>query len=309
MSTEPAPIPDSFPIPGPAFRRRRIAIDSPTGAGVMAGIELGPEHQPIDLVFAHANGFNALTYRTLLSPVAEAGYRILAIDQRGHGRSELVADAADGHSSWLGFRDDLIALLETLDAPPRVVSGHSMGGTSGVLASGPRPDLIKSLVLFDPVLMAPGMQEAMGPEGMKNSPLAQGARRRRNDFESPQAAYAGWLGRGAFRSWTDAALADYVADGLVETADGRFRLSCAPAWESANFAAHSHNPWDALAASVCPIRILKAEDNSTANIGDRLDGAIASGRVRVETIPGTSHFLPMERPDLVKGALLEALAA
>ena len=29
-------------------------------------------------------------------------------------------------------------------------------------------------------------------------------------------------------------------------------------------------------------------------------------RIRMELIPGTSHFLPMERPDLVRAALLEA---
>ncbi|MBX3479490.1 MAG: alpha/beta hydrolase [Caulobacter sp.] len=273
----------------------------------MAAIEMGPEDRLIDLVFCHANGFNALTYRHLLAPVAEAGHRILAIDMRGHGRSELAADPGDGHGSWLGYRDDLIGLLETLEAPPRVVAGHSMGGTSGVLASGPRPDLVPALVLFDPVLMDPAMVDSLGPEGLKNSPLAQGARRRRAEFDSREAAFAGWQGRGAFRAWSDAVLADYITDGLIEQPDGRLRLACAPAWESANFAAHFHNPWSALAEGTCPIHMLRAAEGSTANIADRLDDQIAAGRIRVETIPGTSHFLPMERPDLFSAALLEAL--
>lgn len=299
----------SMPAPGagPAFRRRRIAIKSPAGDGIMAAIEMGPEDRPVDLVFCHANGFNALTYRHLLGPVAEAGNRILAIDMRGHGRSELAADPGDGHSSWLGYRDDLIGLLETLEAPPRVVAGHSMGGTSGVLASGPRPDLVPALVLFDPVLMDPAMVERLGPEGLKDSPLAQGARRRRVEFESREAAFAGWRGRGAFRSWPDAVLADYITDGLIEQPGGGFQLACAPAWEAANFAAHFHNPWGALAEGRCPIRMLRAAEGSTANIADRLDAQIAAGRIRVETIPETSHFLPMERPDLFSAALLEAL--
>ena len=33
------------------------------------------------------------------------------------------------------------------------------------------------------------------------------------------------------------------------------------------------------------------------------------GRLRIETVPGTTHFLPMERPDLVQAGLREAIAA
>ncbi|MCL6650172.1 MAG: alpha/beta hydrolase, partial [Chloroflexi bacterium] len=58
-------------------RRRMIAIDSPAGAGEMAGLEFGPQDRAIDVIFVHANGFNAQTYNTLLAPLA-AGLRILA---------------------------------------------------------------------------------------------------------------------------------------------------------------------------------------------------------------------------------------
>lgn len=301
MNIDPAPS-------GPTFRRRRIAIDSPTGDGVMAGIELGPLDQPIDLVFCHANGFNALTYRHLLSPVADAGHRILAIDMRGHGLSQLEADPGDGHGSWLGYRDDLIGLLEVLEAPPRLVAGHSMGGTSGLLAAGLRPDLVQRLVLLDPVVMPEGLAQSLGPEGFRNSPLAAGARRRRNQFDSREAALAAYLGRGAFRTWPAEVLADYLADGLVPSEAGGFKLACSPEWESANFAAHYHNPWESFFGSRCPVRILRAEEGSTCNIMDRADELIATGRITVETIPGTSHFLPMEVPDLARAALLGALA-
>jgi pimeloyl-ACP methyl ester carboxylesterase len=305
MSIDPAPAHEGSE--GPAFRRRRIAIHSPTGDGIMTGIEMGPKDQPVDLVFCHANGFNALTYRHLLGPVAEAGHRVLAIDMRGHGLSELEADPGDGHGSWLGYRDDLIGLLEALEAPPRLVAGHSMGGTSGLLAAGLRPDLAPRLVLLDPVVMPEGLADSLGPDGFKNSPLAAGARRRRNRFDSRQAAHAAYLGRGAFKTWPAAVLADYLADGLVANGEGGFRLACAPEWESANFAAHHHNPWEAFFGSSCPIRILRAQEGSTCNVMDRVEALTATGRITVETIPGTSHFLPMEVPDLARAALLEAL--
>jgi pimeloyl-ACP methyl ester carboxylesterase len=67
-------------------RRRVVAVPG----GEIAALEFGPEDRAIDIVFVHANGFNAQTYRTLLSPLA-AGLRILAIDQRGHGATTLPA--------------------------------------------------------------------------------------------------------------------------------------------------------------------------------------------------------------------------
>jgi pimeloyl-ACP methyl ester carboxylesterase len=50
--------------------------------------------------------------------------------------------------------------------------------------------------------------------------------------------------------------------------------------------------------------MLRAEFNSTARIDDNLDDLEAIG-ARWETIPGTSHFLPMERPELVRQTLRE----
>ena len=80
-------------------RRRFIAIDSPAGAGEMAALDFGPPDRAIDVVFLHANGFNALTYRSILGPLA-AGLRVLAIDQRGHGASRLEA-RPEGRRSWI----------------------------------------------------------------------------------------------------------------------------------------------------------------------------------------------------------------
>jgi pimeloyl-ACP methyl ester carboxylesterase len=158
------PVQSDSAAPGPVFRRCEIAIRSPAGDGVMAAVEMGPQDRPVDLVFSHANGFNALTYRHLLAPVAAAGFRVLAIDQRGHGRSRLAADPRDGHGSWLDYQQDLVGLLETLDQPPKVVAGHSMGGTAGLMAAGARPELVRSLVLLEPVILPENRMGAAGLE-------------------------------------------------------------------------------------------------------------------------------------------------
>jgi pimeloyl-ACP methyl ester carboxylesterase len=86
-------------------------------------------------------------------------------------------------------------------------------------------------------------------------------------------------------------------------------LACAPEWEVSNYLAQAHDPWDAFARGRCPITILCAEQGSTCNVDSRIDQLTADGRITIETIPGTTHFLPMERPDLVRSTLSAVIEA
>jgi pimeloyl-ACP methyl ester carboxylesterase len=106
----------------------------------MAVLDFGDPARPVDLVFAHANGFNARTYRSLLQPLA-ASLRILAVDLRGHGATTLPTEI-EGRNGWTEFRDDLLALLEAEAADPVVLAGHSMGGTTSLLAAAVRPGAV-----------------------------------------------------------------------------------------------------------------------------------------------------------------------
>ena len=281
---------------------RARLIDLKARGGAMAALDFGDPGRPVDIVFVHANGFNARTYRTILKPLAE-DLRILAVDQRGHGRSTLPAETV-GRTSWNGLRDDLLALLQTLDLNDVVLAGHSMGGTACVLAQALAADRVRRVVLFDPVVMpAAG---PVDPEQLSNSPLVQGALRRRSVFPDKATVVSAYTGRGAFRTWQGEMLADYVADGFRERDDGQVELSCAPEWEASNFASHAHDTWGAFEQAKVPIRILRAEEGSTCREDPKLDALVAAGRIQVETVAGTSHFLPMERPDLVQAALRAA---
>ena len=73
-----------------AHEPRARRIDLPSRGGAVAALEFGAAERPVDLVFVHANGFNARTYRSILAPLAD-GWRILAVDQRGHGATTLPA--------------------------------------------------------------------------------------------------------------------------------------------------------------------------------------------------------------------------
>ena len=278
-------------------------ISLPSRGGAMAALDLGPADRPVDIVFSHANGFNGRTYRSILQPLA-ADLRILALDLRGHGASTLPTVIA-GRAGWTEFRDDLLALLGAVADAPVVLAGHSMGGTTSLLAAAAEPRRVRALALFDPVVMSgPPPSEAL----LQESPLVAGALRRRAVFADRQAAVEAYRGRGGFRTWSDVQLADYVAAGFAATPSGEVSLTCAPEWEASNFRTHNYDPWAAFRASRCPIRILRAAEGSTFRMDGHEADLAAVGRITVETVPGTTHFLPMERPDLVRQTLLASVA-
>lgn len=285
-------------------RRLTLPIANRWGDGQMAVMDFGDPQRPVDLVFSHANGFNAATYRSLLSPLS-ASLRIWAPDLRGHGLSRLPT-AARAKTSWLDHRDDLLGLLAAVDGPPVVLAGHSMGGTASLLAAAERPERVSSLVLFDPVIWKRSAVFAFNlPFAHRLAagiPIARATRRRRALFDSREQAMAAYRGRGAFRGWPDMVLADYLSDGLVETDQG-LALAAAPDWEAANYASQAHDPWRALRRYPGPVRILKAEHGALTSLPV---GSRAGPNLTVEVVAGGGHLFPMTHADIARDALFEA---
>lgn len=285
-------------------RRLTVPVSNRWGVGEMSVMDFGDARRPVDLVFVHANGFNAATYRSLLAPLS-ASLRILAPDLRGHGRTRLPTPVK-GRWSWADHRDDLVSLLDSLDGPPVALAGHSMGGTSSLLAAAERPNKVSRLVMFDPVIMPRGFSLMMAVPGLRTVsrrlPIARGAMRRRAVFDSPEQALISWRGRGAFKGWPEMTLADYVSEAFVPDEGGGVRLACSPEWEASNYAAQGHDPWRALRRLDRPTHVLKAASGSVCSL-------VADPRrlpqVSVDTVPG-GHLFPMTHPEVARDALFEA---
>ena len=285
-------------------RRLTVPISNRRGTGALSVLDFGDEKRPVDLVFVHANGFNAMTYRSLLAPLS-GSLRIWAPDLRGHGGTTLPAET-QGRRDWLDHRDDLISLLDSIEGPPVVLAGHSMGGTAALLAAAERPQRVSKLVLLDPVIWTrfavAAFQLPLLDRLAERIPLVKNARKRRAVFDSREQAMSGYLGRGAFKGWPEMMLADYLADGLVETSEG-LKLACDPAWEASNYAAQSHDPWRAMKRLDRPVRILKAGIASTCSLRPDTRGL---PHVTVEVVPGGTHFFPMLKADIARDALFDA---
>jgi len=80
------------------------------------------EGQPV--VFSHGWPLNANAWDEQLHFFASSGYRAIAHDRRGFGRS---SQPWNGHDMDT-FSDDLAALLDALDLQQAILVGHSMGG-------------------------------------------------------------------------------------------------------------------------------------------------------------------------------------
>jgi non-heme chloroperoxidase len=80
------------------------------------------EGRPV--VFSHGWPLNADAWESQMLFLAQNGYRTIAHDRRGHGRSGQPSKGNDMDT----YADDLAALVETLDLRDAVMVGHSTGG-------------------------------------------------------------------------------------------------------------------------------------------------------------------------------------
>jgi 3-oxoadipate enol-lactonase len=76
-------------------------------------------------------------------PLSEAGYRVLAIDHRGHGRGLRTPEPF----SLTACASDAAAVVRTLGLGPVTAVGYSMGGPIATLMARDHPDTVSSLVL------------------------------------------------------------------------------------------------------------------------------------------------------------------
>ncbi|KXK60612.1 alpha/beta hydrolase [Micromonospora rosaria] len=102
------------------------------------------------VVLAHGMGENRRSYRHLIPLLVAAGYRVAAVDVRGHGESS---------PHWPSYAPaevgaDLLAVVRTLGGPATLV-GSSSSGAAVVFAAAEAPDLVAGIVQIAPFVAEP----------------------------------------------------------------------------------------------------------------------------------------------------------
>jgi pimeloyl-ACP methyl ester carboxylesterase len=220
--------------------------------------------------------------------------RVVALDARGHGRSErLPGDVS---------RDSLVAdvafVVERLGLQPVVVVGQSVGGLTALSLAARRPDLVRSLVLVD-------ASPAGGGDGVEQA------------VETTVAALREWPTPFGSRAAAEAFFADRFGGGLaaeawvsgLEQGEGGW----GPRFDVEVMArtlreAISVSSWDEWERIKCPTLVVRAgngmvEPEIAREMAERLPQA------RVVEIADAAHDVHLDRPDEWRDALTGFLDA
>ena len=124
--------------------------------GALAYDTAGPDDGALILCVA-GMGDTRGAFRFLAPTLAEAGYRVVRMDQRGHGQSS---------SPWPSYGspatgEDMLALIRHLGVPATIV-GHSNAAAAGIWAAAQAPELVRGLVLVGPFLQETKMSPIVG---------------------------------------------------------------------------------------------------------------------------------------------------
>jgi len=122
-----------------------------TGRFVQAGDvelfiqEMGPaDRQPI--IFIHGTAAWSGLWRETMTPLAEAGYRCIAIDIPPFGYSERPSSPSYDNASQA---KRIVALMDSLGIEHAILFGHSFGGGATMETALIIPDRIDALILLD----------------------------------------------------------------------------------------------------------------------------------------------------------------
>ncbi len=220
--------------------------------------------------------------------------RVIALDARGHGRSERFP----GDVSRDSLVADVAFVVERLGLRPVVVVGQSVGGLTALSLSARRPDLVRGLVLVDasPAGGGEGVEEAVvaTAAALREWPTSFGSRPEAEAFFADRCgaglaaeAWVSGLQHGE-RGWRPRFDVEVMARTLREAIS-------APSWDE----------WDII---TCPTLVVRAgngmvESQIVGEMADRLP------QTQVVEIADAAHDVHLDRPDQWRDALVGFLDA
>src|ERR1700677_1942533 len=118
----------------------------------MAYMDIAPDSDPNGrtVVLFHGKAFGGYYFHNVIEALTGSGYRVVAPDQIGWGKSS----KPDIHYSFHLLAANTAALLDHLGVGRVAVLGHSTGGMTAVRFTLTNPDRVTHLILEDPLGLA-----------------------------------------------------------------------------------------------------------------------------------------------------------
>ena len=246
----------------------------------------------VPLVLLHGHGNEAHLWDDFV-PCIAPHYRVIAVDQRGHGDSDWDPE---GRYDTEYMVADLEILTDALGIERFVLIGFSMGGRVSMSFAGLHPERLAGLVIVD-----------IGPEVDP-----RGASRISMEMKSQQAPvfanideYASMLSLN-YPAGQPEALMRMARYALRQRDDGLFELKMDPKMRGerpnddaarAREEAFSKEQWEALAKIPCPTLVVRgaASDILSPDTADKMvDEVLQNGRL--EVVPQAAHSVATDNP-------------
>jgi pimeloyl-ACP methyl ester carboxylesterase len=221
-------------------------------------------------------------------------FRVLALDQRGHGDSAWTDDY--GTQAMV---DDVDAFTRELGLKRFVLLGLSMGGRNAINYAGTHPEEVERLVIVD---IGPAI-EATGAARIQ-------AGVRVNDvFESKEEAFE------QARRTNPVPPEDHqryrINHNLMQTADGKWTWKYDKALRSGTPrpSIDTEQQWANWRAIKCPVLLLRGADSDilSQEVADRM--LRDNPNTKLVTIAGSGHPIPLDKPAEFEAALRQWLRA
>jgi lipase len=190
--------------------------DVPVDGGTLRVGQWGPddvEHSGATVMAVHGITASHLAWATVAKALPQV--RLIAPDLRGRGRSA----GLPGPYGMARHAADLQAVIESLELPPAILLGHSMGAFVAVVSAHLYPDRFSEVLLIDGGLPL-SVPAGIGKEDLIETILGPAARRLSMTFPDRATYLEFWKQHPAFADHSGVSiddLADYASYDLTGT--------------------------------------------------------------------------------------------
>ncbi len=285
-----------------------LTLDGRQMVAVMAdGVKIpvrvfGPEDAKIRVVCSHGNGMAVDGYADFWSRLTDV-FQVAVFDFRGHGRSDA---GRYEHHNWEWFRRDmgdvLRAINRVLGRRTTVGAFHSLSSIVSVAYLRERGADLDALVLYDPPFMPPEGNPYRHAHMAEMYGLAARVVTRRSRFNEPSELAAQFAKQSHLSRWLPQAYQDMAQAVMRPDTDGQgWRLSCAPDREGHVFATNDDAAlFEHVGRVSIPLQLV-ACDPAVEGVqvsGEACRWMAENYGLRYVSVPDTTHFLQVEKPDV-----------
>jgi pimeloyl-ACP methyl ester carboxylesterase len=261
------------------------------------------------LHFAHANGFPPGTYHAFVDYLT-GHFQVLGMECRALWGT---ADPTRFHH-WREMGEDLARFLGEMGLSEVIAAGHSLGAVASLYCAVAHPELIRGLVLIDPVILPPWfslLQPLLAVLGLdRPTALAAQARRRRVGWPSREVLLRAYRSAPVFKRWQEPFLVDYITAGTVEDAAGGVRLRYPREWEARIFETLPLDVWRVIPSlRHKPLLVIRGKHSPTYRADTMRCMRWLLPKARFLEMPDSDHFVPMCKPGQTASAIVEFCAS